>query len=101
MHCKFGKSIWVERPCACCGCNWVDLMSGGCVQDAGFQQAFGAIRVKFKPTAKDMQMAEESGTDLAQRVLKKLKAQQRKAQAGASQVSTGTHHPSFSDVHSF
>ncbi len=71
------------------------------MQDAGFQQAFGAIRVKFKPTAKDMQMAEESGTDLAQRVLKKLKAQQRKAQAGASQVSTGTHHPSFSDVHSF
>lgn len=57
-----------------------------CMQDAGFQQAFDAIRVKFKPTAKDMQVAEESGTDLAQTVLKKVKAQQRKAQAGASQA---------------
>ena len=32
------------------------------LQDAGFQQAFDPIRVKFKPTAKDMQIAEESGT---------------------------------------
>ena len=32
------------------------------LQDAGFQQAFEPIRVKFKPTAKDMQTAEESGT---------------------------------------
>ena len=32
------------------------------LQDAGFQQAFEPIRVKFKPTAKDMQVAEESGT---------------------------------------
>ena len=32
------------------------------LQDAGFQQAFDPIRVKFKPTAKDMQVAEESGT---------------------------------------
>lgn len=31
------------------------------LQDAGFQQGFEPIRVKFKPTAKDMQVAEESG----------------------------------------
>lgn len=63
------------------------------LQDAGFQQAFGAIRVKFKPTARDMQVAEESGTDLAQRVLKKLKMAQRKAQAGASAVRAGVPSP--------
>ncbi len=36
------------------------------LQDAGFQQAFEPIRVKFKPTAKDMQIAEESGTGVSQ-----------------------------------
>lgn len=41
-----------------------------------------------------MQVAEESGTDLAQRVLKKLKMAQRKAQAGASAVRAGVPSPS-------
>ncbi|BDA49015.1 Putative diflavin flavoprotein A 6 [Coccomyxa sp. Obi] len=70
--------------------TWIELMFAWLVvlQDAGFQQAFGAIRVKFKPTARGMQVAEESGTDLAQRVLKKLKMAQRKAQAGGSPVRT-------------
>jgi hypothetical protein len=49
------------------------------LRDAGFRFAFPAIRVKFRPTAADMQAAEESGTDLAQAVLKA----RRKAQAGA------------------
>ena len=44
----------------------VGTISGGCylylmpvllrlVQDAGFRFAFGAVRVKFKPSARDMQ----------------------------------------------
>lgn len=33
-----------------------EIMSAWLLQDAGFQQAFGAIRVKFKPTARDMQV---------------------------------------------
>lgn len=56
----------------------VDEMEGR-LRDAGFRFAFPAIRVKFRPTAADMQAAEESGTDLAQAVLKA----RRKAQAGA------------------
>ena len=59
-----------------------------CVQDAGFNQAFKAIRVKFKPSAKDVQKCEESGVDLAQAVHKTIRAQER--QAGSSQVKTGT-----------
>jgi flavin reductase (DIM6/NTAB) family NADH-FMN oxidoreductase RutF len=51
----------------------------GRLRDAGFRFAFPAIRVKFRPTAADMQAAEESGTDLAQAVLKARK----KAKAGA------------------
>jgi flavorubredoxin/flavin reductase (DIM6/NTAB) family NADH-FMN oxidoreductase RutF len=56
----------------------VDEMEGR-LRDAGFRFAFPPIRVKFRPTAADMQAAEESGTDLAQAVLKARK----KAQAGA------------------
>ncbi|CAL8463910.1 g3445 [Coccomyxa elongata] len=82
-----------ELPCGVFGSfGWsgeaVDELESR-LRDAGFQQAFGAIRVKFKPTARDMQVAEESGTDLAQRVLKNLKMAQRKAQAGASAVRAG------------
>lgn len=50
-----------------------------CLQDAGFQFAFDPIKVKFKPSAKDMQVAEESGTDLAQLVRKKLKQKEKQA----------------------
>ena len=49
--------------------------------------AFRPIRVKFKPSAKDVQVCEESGVDLAQAVHKAMKAQER--QAGSSQVKTG------------
>lgn len=45
------------------------------------------MKVKFKPTAKDMQQAEESGTDLAQALLKKQKKQAKQA---SSQAKGGT-----------
>ena len=57
------------------------------LQDAGFSMAFKPIRVKFKPSAKDVQVCEESGVDLAQAVHKAMKVQER--QAGSSQVKTG------------
>ena len=46
----------------CSQCDEQTLKVRVQLQDAGFQQAFDPIRVKFKPTAKDMQVAEESGT---------------------------------------
>ena len=46
----------------CSQCDEQTLKVRVQLQDAGFQQAFDPIRVKFKPTAKDMQIAEESGT---------------------------------------
>ena len=64
------------------------------LRDGGFRTAFPAIRVKFRPTAADMQAAEESGTDLAQAVLKKAAAREREAKkaaaaaAGASSVAS-------------
>ncbi len=57
-----------------------------CSQDSGFQQVFDPIKVKFKPTARDMQVAEESGTDLAQAIQKKQKAAQKQT---SKQASTG------------
>lgn len=57
------------------------------MQDAGFNMAFKPIRVKFKPSAKDVQVCEESGVDLAQAVHKAVRTQER--QAGDSQVKTG------------
>lgn len=59
-----------------------------CRQDAGFNFAFEAMRVKFKPTQSAMQKAEESGTDLAQALLKKLRQAEKQA---SSQAKTGTH----------
>ena len=53
------------------------------LQDAGFQQAFQPIRVKFKPSAKDVQVCEESGTDLAQAVRKRARKVQRQAGSGS------------------
>jgi len=43
------------------------------LRDGGFQFGFDPIKIKMKPTAKDLQVCEESGTDLAQAVEKKLK----------------------------
>ena len=50
--------------------------------------AFKPIRVKFKPSAKDVQVCEESGVDLAQAVHRAIRVAER--QAGSSQVKTGT-----------
>lgn len=53
------------------------------LQDAGFRLAFDSLKVKFKPTAKDMQQAEESGTDLAQGLLKQRKKQAKQTSSQA------------------
>ena len=45
------------------------------MQDAGFQLAFPSVRCKFKPTEAMLQQCEESGTDLAQAIKKKLRKQ--------------------------
>lgn len=58
--------------------------------------AFNPIRVKFKPSAKDVQVCEESGVDLAQAVHKAVRAQEK--QAGTSQAKTGGFQNSCSDV---
>lgn len=52
---------------------------GMIMQDAGFQFGFETIRVKFKPSAKDMQKAEESGTDLAQALLKQRRKEEKQS----------------------
>lgn len=57
------------------------------MQDAGFNMAFKPVRVKFKPSAKDVQVCEESGVDLAQAVHRVMRVQER--QAGSSQVKQG------------
>ena len=55
-------------------------------QDAGFRFAFDTMRVKFKPTGADMQVAEESGTDIAQAVLRALKKREKQNAAGQSRT---------------
>jgi len=46
------------------------------LKDAGFQFAFSPIRVKFRPTAKDLQLCEESGRELALAIKRKIKAKE-------------------------
>ena len=58
------------------------------LQDAGFKLAFDSLKVKFKPTAKDMQQAEESGTDLAQSLLKQQKRQAKQTSSQAKSSKT-------------
>eukprot|EP01025_Chloroclados_australasicus_P027297 TRINITY_DN27104_c0_g1_i1.p1 TRINITY_DN27104_c0_g1~~TRINITY_DN27104_c0_g1_i1.p1 ORF type:complete len:454 (+),score=63.68 TRINITY_DN27104_c0_g1_i1:94-1362(+) len=62
------------------------------LNNAGFQHAFKPIKVQFRPDAKAVQLCEESGTDLAQTVLKnKRKEQKATAQrASASVMSNAT-----------
>ena len=59
--------------------NWQLLY----VQNAGFPLQFDPVKVKFKPTAADMQIAEESGTDLAQAMLKALRKKTKQSGGGA------------------
>lgn len=58
------------------------------MQNAGFGLKFDPVKVKFKPTAQDMQVAEESGTDLAQSMLKQRR-QRDKQRSGAARASSG------------
>ncbi|EFJ51611.1 hypothetical protein VOLCADRAFT_57212, partial [Volvox carteri f. nagariensis] len=59
----------------------VDEMEGR-LRDSGFGFAFDSIRVKFKPTAKDLLLCEESGRALAQSIKKKLKVRELAAVPG-------------------
>jgi len=59
----------------------VDEMEGR-LKDAGFKFSFPSIRVKFKPTAKDVLVCEDSGRDLALSVKKKAKAKEAAAAPG-------------------
>ena len=64
----------------------VDIMENR-LKNAGFDFAFEPIRCKFKPTEETLQKCEESGTDLAQLVLKKSK-QAKKAESKRVQSET-------------
>lgn len=88
-----------EQPCGVFGSfGWsgeaVDEMEAR-LKNAGFAFAFDAVRVKFKPTAKDLIVCEESGRALAQSVRKKLKARElaaapsRAVAASACQLAMG------------
>ena len=59
------------------------LCCGGVLQNAGFSLQFDPVKVKFKPTAQDMQIAEESGTDLAQAMLKRQRQKGKRSGGGA------------------
>lgn len=60
------------------------------LRDGGYRTAFPAVRVKFRPTAADMQRAEESGTDLAQEVLRRAAAREREAMRAAAASSSAS-----------
>jgi flavin reductase (DIM6/NTAB) family NADH-FMN oxidoreductase RutF len=82
-----------ELPCGVFGSfGWsgeaVDEMEGR-LKDAGFSFAFKPLRVKFKPTARDVQLCEESGTDLAQKVLRKVRAAEKQA-SSSTQATPGS-----------
>lgn len=53
------------------------------LRDSGFKFAFDAIRVKFKPTAKDLLTCEESGRNLALQVKRRQKSRESSASAAA------------------
>lgn len=67
----------------------VDEMEGR-LRDAGFRAAFPAIRVKFRPTAKDVLLCEESGRDLAMAVKKRAKARETSTVAASKAVTTAS-----------
>eukprot|EP00958_Prasinococcus_capsulatus_P020930 scaffold2776_cov365-Prasinococcus_capsulatus_cf.AAC.1 len=56
--------------------------------DAGYPFAFDAIRCKFKPTDKTLQICEESGTDLGQAIRKNRAKENRKLAKGSFQPTT-------------
>lgn len=80
-----------QLPCGVFGSfGWsgeaVEEMEGK-LKDGGFGFAFDPIRVKFKPSAKDLMTCEQSGRDLALRVKRRLKTRERGATAASLAVS--------------
>ncbi|GBF88523.1 hypothetical protein Rsub_01238 [Raphidocelis subcapitata] len=79
-----------QLPCGVFGSfGWsgeaVDEMEAK-LKDGGYGFAFDAIRVKFKPSAKDLMTCEQAGRDLAVQVKRRLKARERGATAGAASI---------------
>jgi len=67
----------------------VDMMHSA-LKDSGFTFSFDPIRCKFKPTLEMLQICEESGTDLAQAVLKEKRKKNKAAGAVVSIASSDT-----------
>ncbi|KAI8477430.1 MAG: flavodoxin-like protein [Monoraphidium minutum] len=61
----------------------VDEMEGK-LKDGGFGFAFDSIRVKFKPSPKDLMQCEQAGRDLAVQVKRRLKMRERGATASSA-----------------
>jgi len=59
------------------------------LRDAGFGFAFPAVRVKFKPTSKDLMACEDSGRDLALAVKRRSRARQAAAAPGVYAAAVG------------
>jgi flavin reductase (DIM6/NTAB) family NADH-FMN oxidoreductase RutF len=62
----------------------VDLLESK-LSDAGFKQAFAAIRVKFKPDAQTLKRCEETGMALARELQQQQKRQQKRTAGGLSE----------------
>ena len=79
-------------PCGAYGSfGWsgeaVDILHGR-LKDSGFPMAFKPIKIQFRPDAKAIQVCEESGTDLAQGIIKSKKKQQRQTEQRSSSLDT-------------
>lgn len=66
----------------------VDLIEGK-LKDAGYRFGFEAIRVKFKPDDKTLQMCEEAGTDFAQALKKAKKVRLQTVPATTTEQAVG------------
>eukprot|EP00879_Flechtneria_rotunda_P002337 GHRR01002532.1.p1 GENE.GHRR01002532.1~~GHRR01002532.1.p1 ORF type:complete len:683 (+),score=243.39 GHRR01002532.1:141-2189(+) len=83
-----------ELPCGVFGSfGWsgeaVDELDGK-LKDAGYSFAFKPIKVKFKPTAKDLTTCEQSGRDLAIQVKRRLKSKEKDSTSSmAAAVASG------------
>ena len=62
----------------------VDLLESK-LSDAGFKQAFAAIRVKFKPDVQTLKRCEETGMALARELQQQQKRQQKRTAGGLSE----------------
>lgn len=81
-------------PCGAYGSyGWsgeaVDILHGR-LKDSGFTIAFEPIKIQFRPDAKAIQVCEESGTDLAQGILKEKKKTQMQTERRSSSLDSAS-----------